>query len=41
VALRGEQGARPSALGVRVTFLATPEVTEGSGPDCDFAIPIG
>jgi len=24
-----------------MTFLATPEVTEGSGPDCDFAIPIG
>jgi DNA-binding transcriptional MerR regulator len=36
----GEHGARPSALGVRVTFLAPVPVTEGSEPDCDFAAPI-
>jgi DNA-binding transcriptional MerR regulator len=35
-----EHGARPSALGVRVTLLATPPITESSEPDCDFAVPI-
>jgi hypothetical protein len=37
----GEHGAQPSALGVRVTFLAVGPVTEGSEPDSDFAVPIG
>jgi hypothetical protein len=36
----GEYGAHPSELGVRVTFLANAPVTEGSEPDCDFAVPI-
>jgi hypothetical protein len=36
----GEHDAQPSPLGVRVTFLATAPVTEGSEPDCDFAVPI-
>jgi DNA-binding transcriptional MerR regulator len=36
----GEHEAQPSALGIRVTFLATAPVTEGSEPDCDFAVPI-
>jgi len=35
-----EHGARPSELGVRVTFLASGSVTEASAPDCDFAVPI-
>ena len=37
----GEHDARPSDLGIRVTFLAKPLVTEGSEPDCDFAVPLG
>jgi DNA-binding transcriptional MerR regulator len=36
-----EHGARPSALGVRVTLLTTAPVTKSSVPDCDFAAPIG
>ena len=36
----GERGAQPSALGVRVTYLANGPVTGGGGPDCDFAVPI-
>jgi hypothetical protein len=36
----GEHRAHPSELGVRVTFLANAPVTEGSRPDCDFAVPI-
>jgi DNA-binding transcriptional MerR regulator len=36
----GERDAQPSGLGVRVTFLAKAPVTEGSAPDCDFAVPI-
>jgi hypothetical protein len=36
-----EHAARPSELGVRVTFLASTPVAETSGPDCDFAVPIG
>jgi DNA-binding transcriptional MerR regulator len=36
----GEHDAQPSPLGVRVTLLATPPVTEGSEPDCDFAVPL-
>jgi DNA-binding transcriptional MerR regulator len=35
-----EHRARPSELGVRVTFLASTPVTETSAPDCDFAVPI-
>lgn len=37
----GERGARPSELGVRVTFIASSPVTDTSVPDCDFAVPIG
>jgi DNA-binding transcriptional MerR regulator len=29
----------PEDLGVRITYLATPPVTETSVPDCDFAVP--
>jgi DNA-binding transcriptional MerR regulator len=29
----------PADLGVRVTYLATPPVTDTSVPDCDFAVP--
>ncbi len=36
-----EQHRRPSDLGVRVTYLATPPRTADSGPDQDFAIPLG
>ena len=36
----GQHGAHPSELGIRVTFLASGPVTEGSEPDCDFAVPI-
>jgi len=35
-----EHSARPSELGVRVTFLASAPVTEGSSPDSDLAVPI-
>ena len=35
-----EHDARPIDLGARVTFLATPPITETSRPDCDFAVPI-
>jgi hypothetical protein len=40
VAWADEHGARPSDLGVRVTYLANGPVTEGSAPDCDFATPV-
>ena len=36
----GEHGERPSELGVRLTYLATPPITADSVPDCDFAIPV-
>ena len=36
-----EQHRKPSDLGVRVTYLATPPRTADSRPDCDFAIPLG
>jgi hypothetical protein len=36
-----EHDAHPSDLGIRVTFLANSPATEGSSPDCDFAVPIG
>jgi DNA-binding transcriptional MerR regulator len=29
----------PEDLGVRITYLATPPITDSSVPDCDFAIP--
>jgi DNA-binding transcriptional MerR regulator len=29
----------PEDLGVRITYLATPPITEASVPDCDFAVP--
>jgi len=29
----------PEDLGVRITYLATPPITETSLPDCDFAVP--
>jgi hypothetical protein len=34
-----ENKAHPTYLGVRVTYLVPPPPTEGTGPDCDFAIP--
>jgi hypothetical protein len=36
-----EHDARPSQLGVRITYLASTPITETSAPDCDFAVPIG
>ena len=30
---------KPEDLGVRLTYLATPPITETSAPDCDFAVP--
>jgi hypothetical protein len=36
----GAHDARSSDLGARVTFLASPPVTESSAPDCDFAVPL-
>jgi DNA-binding transcriptional MerR regulator len=35
-----EQQRRPSELGVRVTYLATPPRTPDSRPDLDFAVPL-
>jgi hypothetical protein len=35
-----EHEARPSELGLRVTFHAHPPITEDSVPDCEFAVPI-
>ncbi len=35
-----ERTVQPSALGARVTYLASPPITETSRPDCDFAVPI-
>jgi hypothetical protein len=29
----------PEDLGVRITYLATPPITDTSVPDCDFAVP--
>jgi hypothetical protein len=29
----------PADLGVRITYLATPPITDASVPDCDFAVP--
>jgi DNA-binding transcriptional MerR regulator len=34
-----EHQVQPSDLGVRVTYLRTPPITENSVPDCDFAVP--
>ncbi len=34
-----ERGVEPVDLGVRITYLAPPPRTEGSAPDCDFAVP--
>jgi len=36
-----ERGAEPNELGVRITYYAPPPRTEGSAPDCDFAVPFG
>lgn len=36
-----DQGVKPSQLGVRITYLWSNPVTETSGPDCDFAVPLG
>ena len=36
----GERGVQPSELGVRITYLATPPITNDSVPDCDFAVPL-
>jgi hypothetical protein len=36
----GEHGARPTELGVRVTFLSSAPATEANPADCDFAGPI-
>lgn len=33
-----QNGALPSNLGIRVTYLATGPITEGSAPGCDFAV---
>ncbi|HUA71138.1 MAG TPA: helix-turn-helix domain-containing protein [Solirubrobacteraceae bacterium] len=35
-----EHRARPSDLGVRVTYLASMPLDERRGPDCDFAVPL-
>ena len=32
---------RPEDLGMRLTYLASVPLTEGSAPDCDFAVPFG
>jgi hypothetical protein len=32
--------AQPSELGTRVTYVVTIPRVEGSGPECDFAIPL-
>ena len=29
----------PEDLGVRITYLASPPITETSAPECDFAVP--
>jgi DNA-binding transcriptional MerR regulator len=34
-----ERGVEPNDLGVRITYFAPPPRTEGSVPDCDFAVP--
>jgi DNA-binding transcriptional MerR regulator len=34
-----ELSLTPDDLGVRITYLATPPITETSVPDCDFAVP--
>ena len=34
-----EHAARPSDLGVRLTYLVTTPPDETRGPDCDFAVP--
>jgi hypothetical protein len=37
----GQDGRRPSDLGVRVTYLASPKpITADSRPDCDLAVPL-
>lgn len=35
-----EHTARPADLGTRLTYLASPPITETSRPDCDFAVPL-
>jgi DNA-binding transcriptional MerR regulator len=35
------QREAPFELGARVTYLVSGSMTEGNGPDCDFAVPIG
>jgi DNA-binding transcriptional MerR regulator len=35
-----EHTARPSELGARITYIASPSGAETSGPDCDFAVPV-
>ena len=40
--LRGwaeDHAVRPADLGARMTYLATPTITQASRPDCDFAVP--
>jgi hypothetical protein len=34
-----ELSLKPEDLGMRITYLATPPITETSVPDCDFAVP--
>jgi hypothetical protein len=35
-----EHAARPSDLGMRVTYIAGSPPDETAGPDCDFAVPL-
>ena len=35
----GQLTLTPEDLGVRITYLSTPPITETSVPDCDFAVP--
>jgi hypothetical protein len=36
-----EHAARPSDLGVRITYLASTPLDTTRGPECDFALPLG
>jgi DNA-binding transcriptional MerR regulator len=36
---RQQLSLTPEDLGVRITYLASPPITETSAPDCDFAVP--
>jgi hypothetical protein len=36
----GGRRARPTDLGMRITYLATTPLDERRGPNCDFAVPL-